>query len=576
MSTLRPLLLALLLAFPFAFQTAGHAAPAAKAAPVADAILAAMSLEDKIGQMFCVYFPGSGLSGELAAMIRDARIGGVIYYSAAGNIVDNRQTADLSAAIQAEAAKTPSGVGLFIGVDQEGGPVARFTRHFTVMPSNMAVAATGDPKYAALAASVTARELAALGVNLNFAPVADVNSNPQNPIIGIRSFGDDPRAVGRFTAAAVRAYKQNGMLCTPKHFPGHGDAGVDSHLGLPLVDRGADALWAVDFPPFAAAFAAGADAVMTAHVELPAIDPASGTPATLSAPVLQGLLRRDMGFDGLIFTDSMGMGALTRHFGVEEAAVRAVQAGADILLYGADRDAKPDDQRRAISAVLAAVREGTIPAGRIEDSARRILRVKEAYGLLRAMDIPAPPKNPDAFTATPAHERAALTIALKSVTLVKNEGGLLPLSPKKPTLVVRPRRDRPQADAAAEAAIAGWPNIQLTVVSQDPSPAEIALAIARFPQAENIVILTYDALRRPGQAALVRAFLEKRPGRVVVAATGAPYDLTLFQNAPVLVCAYGDVPVSLRALGQTLFGRRSMTGSLPLALGALTNKNSKK
>ncbi len=551
---------------PVAAFAAAQAPAPPKADPEIEALLSSMSLAQKVGQIFCVYFDGPSLSPELRDMIRDRHVGGVILYSSAGNIVDNRQTAALNAAMQNEAAASPAGIGLFISVDQEGGPVARFTKHFTVMPSNMAVAATGRPENAALAAQATSRELGALGVNVNFAPVADVNSNPKNPIIGIRSFGSDPARVAAFSAASVAAYKQEKMLCTPKHFPGHGDTATDSHLGLPMVDRDLASLEAVDFPPFRAAFAAGADAVMTAHVELPAIDSAPGTPATLSTNVLTGLLREKMGFKGLIFTDSMRMGALAKHFGVEEASVRAILAGADVLLFGADRGAEVVEQRRAMDAVMTAAQKGAIPASRLDDSVRRILAVKKAYGLLHAGNIPAPPKNIDAFTGTAAHGRTALAIAQASVTLVRNDDRVLPFSPTAPTLVVRPRRNRPEIDAAAENVIANWPNIQLLAVSENPSDAEIRSVLRKLPDVKNLVMLTYDAIRRPGQVKLAKELFAAHPAHFAVAATGGPYDLMVLPGISTYVCSYGDVPVSLKALGRSLFGQRPMRGVLPVDL----------
>jgi len=561
------LVLALTLALhPAAAVSAAQAPAGLKTDPEIERMLSSMSLAEKVGQIFCVYFDGPALSPELADMIRNRHVGGVILYSAAGNIEDNRQTAALNADMQREAAASPAGIGLFVSVDQEGGPVARFTKHFTVMPSNMAVAATGRPENAALAAQIMGRELGALGVNVNFAPVADVNANPQNPIIGIRSFGSDPQKVAAFTAAAVAAYKRETMLCTPKHFPGHGDTATDSHLGLPLAGRDAASLEMVDFPPFRAAFAAGADAVMTAHVELPAIEPRPGTPATLSRAVLTGLLREKMAFSGLIFTDSMRMGALAKHFGVEEASIRAIQAGADVLLFGADRGAEAAEQRRAMDGVINAAKNGTIPVSRLDDSARRILAVKKAYGILHACDIPAPPKNIDAFTGTAAHGRTALAIAQKSITLVRNQNRALPFSPTEPTLVIRPRRNRPTIDAAAETSIANWPNIQLMAVSEDPSEAEIRSILGKIPKVKNMVILTYDAIRRPGQVRLVRELAAVHPEHFAVAATGGPYDLMAIPELPVYVCSYGDVPASLKALGRSLFGQRPMPGVLPVML----------
>ncbi len=532
------------------------------------AVLSAMSLEEKVGQLFTVYFEGPAISDDLRSMIADYHIGGVIYYGVSGNVENPTQVAGLSRDIQAEAAKTPRGVGLFVSVDQEGGPVARLRRGVTLFPSNMAVAATGKPKNARIAAEITSRELAALGINVNFAPVADVNVNPGNPIIGIRSYGQDPARVAAFVAAAVRGYAANGMLCTPKHFPGHGDTAVDSHLGLPVVTHDAETFARVDLPPFKAAIAAGARAVMTAHVELPAVDP-SNAPSTLSRPVLIGLLRQKMRFDGLIVTDSLGMGALAGTVGTVEAAPRALAAGADVLLFGADKGHTPDQQRQAYARVLAAVRSGEVPPARLDESIGRILTVKKGLGLLTAKDIATPATDARVLAAriaTPAHLRQAEKIARESMTLVRDVKKLLPLKNTDRTLVIRPAKGAPDVDEPAIKALSAWPGTEVLTVSPDPSPDEIAPAVARARPVQAVVLLVSDAAKRPGQAELARSMLDAAPDKTVLVASGPPYDAALFPQAPCLAATYGDVPVSLAALGQALFGDIPFKGRCPVAI----------
>lgn len=535
-----------------------------------DALCAAMSLEEKAGQLFTVYFDGPEVSEELKMMIAGYHIGGVIYYGVSGNVENPAQVARLSRDIQAEAAKTPRGVGLFVSVDQEGGPVARLRRGVTLFPSNMAVAAAGDPKNAEIMARVMARELSALGVNVNFAPVADVNVNPQNPIIGIRSFGQDPSRVAAFTAAAVRGYLGENMLCTPKHFPGHGDTAVDSHLGLPVVTHDAATFAQTDLPPFAAAIRAGTRAVMTAHVELPAVDP-ENLPSTLSSRVLVGLLREKLGFSGLIFTDSLGMGALAGAMGTVEAAARALSAGADVLLFGADKGHTPDEQRRAHARIVAAVRCGEIPMARLDEAVSRILAEKKRLGILSAARIPAPGLTTEALAArlrTPDHLRAAEAIARGSMTLLRDTNRLLPLGKKTDLLVVRPRRGAPDVDEPAEAALAAWPGAEVLPVAADPAPADIATALDRAASGRTVVLLVSGPAARPGQAELARALLAANPGRVVLVASGAPYDAALFPDAPCVAATYGDVPVSLAALGRALRGEIPFAGKCPVQLAA--------
>jgi beta-N-acetylhexosaminidase len=531
-----------------------------------DALCAAMSLEEKVGQLFTVYFEGPTISDELRSMIADYHIGGVIYYSVSGNVETPAQVARLSRDIQAEAAKTPRGVGLFVSVDQEGGPVARLRRGVTLFPSNMAVAATGDPGNAEKMARIMARELSALGVNVNFAPVADVNVNPHNPIIGIRSFGQDPARTAAFTAAAVRGYRGEKMLCTPKHFPGHGDTAVDSHLGLPVVTHDAASFAQTDLPPFTAAIRAGTRAIMTAHVELPVVDPAN-LPSTLSRKVLVGLLREKMGFDGLIFTDSLGMGALAGTVGTVEAAARALSAGADVLLFGADKGHTPEQQRQAFGRIVAAVRGGEIPMSRLDEAVRRILAEKKRLGILVAAAVPEPLRDEKQLSArlmTAAHLDAAQRIARRSMTLFRDTGRMLPIRRPGEMLVVRPRRGAPDVDGPAEAALAAWPGAEVLPVSADPAPEETATVLARAQTARVVVMLVSGAATRPGQTELARRLATACPGKTVLVAAGAPYDAALFPDAPCIVATYGDVPVSLAALGQALRGDIPFAGKCPV------------
>ncbi len=525
-----------------------------------------MSLEEKVGQLFTVYFEGPRVSDDLRSMIADYHIGGVVYYGVSGNVENPTQVAALSREIQKAAAGTPRGVGLFVSIDQEGGPVARLRQGVTLFPSNMAVAATGKPKNARIAAGITARELSALGINVNFAPVADVNVNPANPIIGIRSYGQDPARVAAFVAAAVRGYATGGMLCTPKHFPGHGDTAVDSHLGLPVVTHDAATFARVDLPPFTAAIAAGARAVMTAHVELPAVDP-TNTPSTLSRPVLIGLLREKMGFGGLVFTDSLGMGALAGTVGTVEAAARALAAGADVLLFGADKGHTPAQQREAYARVLAAARSGEIPSARLDQAVRRVLTAKKQLGILTAGTIASPITDAKALAtrvATLAHRRKAERIARESMTLLRDTNRLLPLKKTGRTVVVRPAKGAPDVDEPALEALSGWPGAEVLAVSPDPGPQETADAVARARQASAVVVLVSDASRRPGQVELARSILAVAPAATVLVASGAPYDAALFPQAPCLAATYGDVPVSLAALGRAVFGDIPFAGRCPV------------
>ncbi|MHC1711551.1 MAG: glycoside hydrolase family 3 protein [Solidesulfovibrio sp.] len=535
------------------------------AASRAASLAASMTLEEKVGQLFMVWFEGPDVSPDLAALIKDRHLGGVIFYANTGNIQSPSQVAALTTALQATAADASHGVGLLIGVDQEGGPVARLRRGFTLFPSQMAQAATGRADLARLAAAATGRELRAVGINTNFAPVADVNVNPANPVIGIRSFGSNPADVARLTAAATVGYGSAEVICTPKHFPGHGDTSVDSHIGLPRVDHDAATLDKVDFPPFRAAFAARAPAVMTAHVVASSIEP-DGVPATLSRRILEGVLRGRMGFDGATFTDSLGMGAVAATYGTAEAAVLALTAGADVLLIGADAGRPATERLEAMDRVVEAVRSGRVPASRLDTAVTRVLRLKERFGLLNAATLAVPLPDPDRRVGTTANAELAHRIAARSLTLFGPASPMLPLAAEADTLLVRPRFGREVIDGEAEAALAAWDGPQTLFLPADPDAATIADAAKKAEASRHVVLLVTDARKRDGQRRLAEALLAAAPGRFVLVAAQSPYDLGLFPSAEVQIATYGEAPASLQALAKGLFKRFRFTGRCPASL----------
>ena len=288
----------------------------------------------------------------------------------------------------------------------------------TNFPRAMAFGAAGDPRLAYEAGRITAVEARAIGVHVNFAPVVDVNNNPRNPVINTRSFGEDPTTVGRLAAAYVEGLAAGGMIAAVKHFPGHGDTDVDSHLALPVIRHPRERLEAVELPPFRAGIAAGAGAVMTAHVALPALDPDLRKPATFSAPIATALLRDELGFGGLVFTDSMRMRAITRMLPPAAAAARAVAAGHDVVLHS------PDD-RAALAGVRAAVADGTIGSEQLDRSVRRVLEAKARLGLHRGarVDLDALPE----IVGTRAHRAVAREVSERSITLIRDAAGDIPL-----------------------------------------------------------------------------------------------------------------------------------------------------
>ena len=522
-----------------------------------DQILAGMTLEEKVGQLFLVFFIGPDLSPALQQMINEYHVGGLVLFNISDNLRSLPQVAGLINASQNEAVNHGAKIPMFIAVDQEGGLVARLKDGATIFPGNMAIGATGAVTHAQRMAEVTAIELEALGFNMNLAPVLDVNNNPDNPVIGTRSFGSSPDLVAKLGVAMITAYRAGGIIATAKHFPGHGDTAVDSHFGLPLIPYDLTHLQSTELAPFLAAKQAGVDAIMTAHILVPALEPASDLPATLSTNILQRFLREQVGYDGLILTDSLGMGALDQLYGVTRSGEMAFVAGADVLAFGADPTHIPQEQQPVYRQILAQVKSNTIPLSRLDDSVRRILRVKARYGLLdwQPVNLDEIPQR----VGTDEHRQVARQIAEDSVTLVKNDQQLLPIGSDQSVLVVWP-----EATGDLGGALRAYhPNLKILRTSWDPSPDEIALAVRSAASVSVTLVGTLNARQYPGQVQLVKALADRS---LVVVALGVPYDLMSFPDASTYLATYGDVPVSLTALVQVVFGLNLPRGHLPVDL----------
>lgn len=540
-------------------------------------LLAGMTDEEKVGQLFLVSIPGTGLDAASLAFLTEAKIGNVILFG--NNCENGAQISALTDSIQ-RAVTEATGAPALIAVDQEGGEVTRVTDGATVYPGAMAFAASGgeptalDPVPEANALRIegefVGEELRALGINCNLAPVADVNTNPLNPVIGVRSYGDDPERVAGAAAAYALGLQSRGVLAVAKHYPGHGDTSVDSHYGLPVSQKSLDELAAAELVPFLTAGKAGVAGVMAAHILYPRIDP-DGRPATLSKAVLTGMLREgeglSNGFEGLIFTDSMRMGAVTSQYGIGNACVLAVNAGADILTTGTGGDgaAGLQVQRAAYNEVLAAVKNGTISRETLDDRVGRILFYKEKYGLFDG----GLPLDPD-HTHEEEHARFAQEVSDKSMTLLRDPRGLLPLgtlaeerllaiSPPLP-LSATPAGTDPEAASFASLAADRFSGRPLLV---DPVPdgAQTAACAAAAAEADRVVI----AMTRAEQAGLVRAVADANPDAVVLL-LGSPYLAGLLPPEVTAVCGYEYTPLSTGSAVSLLAGGFQPRGALPVKL----------
>lgn len=546
-----------------------QAAPASPPNPPAsqdgvEHLLSRMTLEEKVGQMVMAvtHNPPGGMPDEnTRKAIQDYHIGSVIIY----NKENPAFMAEYNNRLQKWASQTRLGIPLLISADLEFGTFQNIRRGTTPFPRQMGIGATHSIRDAAEAARLTAREARAMGFAWNFAPVADVNTNPENPVIGVRAFGENPQHAAKLTVAQVRAYQRENVIASAKHFPGHGDTDVDSHLGLPTVSYDRETLEKVHLPPFQAAIDAGADSIMTAHVVVEAIDPE--LPATLSSKVLTGLLRNEMGYDGIIITDAMTMDAIDENWGIREATVKAVQAGADVIMATGSFE----DQVETVEAIRDAVRRGALSEKRVDDSVRRVLRVKWKYGLFSHRY--ADPKRAEAVNGHPLHRKKAFEIGRHSVTLVRNEG-VLPFSRNgnQRTLVAGVIQVPETVDAVKS--IAGGTAVGWQAGTHDPTPEEIEEAVRLAEQADRILVTTYSQGKLPpGQSQLVRSLLNT--GKPVAALSlGLPYDLADYPEVDAYLAAYAldrlqtPNPTALRAAVEVIFGEQP-GGRLPVTIGDL-------
>jgi beta-N-acetylhexosaminidase len=536
-----------------------------------------MTLREKVGQLFVMRVYGHSATAPdqadidanlkeigvrtAAELISEYRVGGIIYFTWAHNTRDPHQIADLSNGIQRASLTGPRGLPVLIATDQEHGIVCRVGAPATLFPGAMAMGAGGSRKDAHTLGRISGAELRAIGINQDYSPDADVNINPANPVIGVRSFGADPDAVAGLVAAEVAGYQRSSVAATAKHFPGHGDTAVDSHYGFPVITHTREVWEKLDAVPFRAAVGAGIGSIMTAHIQFPALDD-SGDPATLSAPILTGILRGELGYDGVVVTDSLGMEGVRTKYGDDRVPVLALKAGVDQLL-------NPPTLDVAFNAVLRAVREGELTEARLDESILRILRLKARLGLFS--DSYADPDRVDRTVGTAAHLAEADRIAERTTTLLVNEGKVLPLSrrthgrilvvgadPASPSGTTGP----PTGVLAAALTELGFTATALSTGTA-PSADTVAEAVAAAREADAVVVGTYNVTATSPQKSLVEQLLGT--GRPVVAvAVRNPYDIAQLPDASAYLATYSWTDVELRAAARVIAGHVSPRGRLPV------------
>jgi len=551
----------------------------------------AMTLEEKIGQLFVYVTPGpfmneeSARYRELLRQVRENHVGG-IHWATWSNVFE---TAFVNRRLQREGS-----VRLLVSADLEAGVGMRFA-DTTYWPWAMAVGATGDPELARREGEIVAEEASAIGVNQVYAPVADVNVNPDNPVINVRSFGEDPHEVARFVAAFVRGVESRGVLATVKHFPGHGDTRKDSHRSLPILSVTKERLESVELVPFRAAISAGVSAVMTAHLSVPVLDDApvavrsegvaenpythdpaeaarnATMPASLSPRITAGLLRGELKFDGLVVTDALDMGGIVDHFDPGEAAVLAVLAGADEVLKSTDTDA-------AIAGVRRAVETGRITRDRLDLSVRRILAAKAR------VQEPAPDWDRIfRVVDSPAHRAVVEEIARRSVTLVRESPGALPLDRRSRVfaLVISDADRGVGADLVKELKDRLETPAETAVLDARSSEADVAAILASASRADTVLLCLFvrfqsgrGSIALPGVAQASIEKLLDTGARVVAVSFGSPYLLRDLPRLPTYLCAWGAQTDMQVAAARALFGEAPITGRLPVTIPDLAPRGS--
>ncbi len=511
-----------------------------------------LTLAEKVGQLCYSLFYQQ--PDRVEHMIRDGQIGGI--YLCWPDLDGPRETALMVNRLQ-----QLSPIPLFIASDFEAG-AGRLLPRATHLPALMALGAARSTELAREHGRITAIEARAVGVNHVFGPVADVNVNPNNPIINVRSFGGDPQLVSDLTRAWISGCQAEGVLACAKHFPGHGDTSIDTHLDLARVPHDLARMERVELAPFRAAIAAGVESVMSAHIVFPAVDP-SGLPATLSQPALTGLLRERMEFDGLIVTDAMGMYAIAHHFDPGEASVQAVLAGADLVLT--------TEPEICYAALLDAARSGRLPASQLNASVHRILAMKERLDLFQRRELD--PEQADAVCADPGHRDVARQIAEAAFTAVS---GNLARPEGTPWLVLAPDfRRSTGASVLQEAARllrqGALPGARILQISANPTEQEITGILSERGDTRGATLLTVASVRAydpksidasGGEVRLVQRLSELVPTSVI--SLGSPYVLPAFSTASALGCAYGADQASIRAAIDVLAGRLQPRGRLPV------------
>jgi beta-N-acetylhexosaminidase len=531
-----------------------------------------MTLHDEVAQLVFIAFHGESPNTrsreyrKFVRLIRDTRIGGLALNNVAnGHTIQKAEPYKVAAFLNRlqRMAKVP----LLVGADFERGASMRL-EGTTVFPHAMAFGAANDPALTRYEGEDTAREARAVGVQWVFYPVADVNSNPDNPIINIRSFGENPEAVARQVTAfieGVHADKKHYVLTTAKHFPGHGDTSVDSHMNLPSISADIDRMNRVELVPFKAAIAAGTDSIMTGHIAVPALAPPD-LPATLSPQIITGLLRHDLGFHGIVITDALEMGGIAKGFTTGEASVLAIEAGADVLLMPTDPDA-------AIKAVVAAVESGKISRQRIRESVIKVLSAKEKVGLGRQRFVNLETMS-DVLDSPEANQQAQ-EVSDRAVTLVRNTGNLVPLTaPENTCYVVMPEsRYSSEGQVFTQELRRRAPKAPLVTLDPAMPKEQVDDLLGKLGGCPNYAVAAFASVNAyrgsiglAGELPHALESISATGKPVALVALGNPYLLRNYPSVAAYLATFSTVPPSETAALKALWGEMNISGHLPVTI----------
>lgn len=514
-----------------------------------------LSLEEKIGQLLVAGFHGKEVSNDIEELIREYHVGNIILFQR--NIQDSEQLGELNRNLQTLMEKH-NRIPAFISIDQEGGMVARLVTKATHFPGNMALAAGGDYKDAYEFGAAMGQELRNVGVNINFAPVLDINNNPENPVIGVRSYGDSPEKVAEYGKHFFKGLQSEGVIGFGKHFPGHGNTKVDSHLGLPSISSNLEELKKVELVPFIEAINNGIDGIMTAHIIFPEIEK-NMVPATLSKTIITGLLREQLGFEGLIVTDSIEMKAIANNYGLEDAVVRALSAGVDLICVSHTKE----EQVISFNAIKKAVEEGRLSIQEVDAKVERILSYKEKYDLYNWKNLSG--KISD--EALEAHGKLASRISENSITLIKDEKELLPIDTEGLITITPVSQVTTIADDELEE-INLAKMIHKTIggefINYDLKEVNENEIIARAADKKRILFASYNMSLNTSQRSLLDKLIATGKDIILVALRN-PYDISGYRDkVSTILCSYEYTRFSVNSVIKILKGEKAAVGKLPV------------